>query len=320
MQTKSYPFECYLVGDINNPDTWKFRILDKNKQPNGRLIESTRQALTTGFRNYLYNGIDRNDILDQLDEFCIDAFIKQEFPWAIVKKFVGVDESDDDYYGAPVAAVTTAKMPVQGVNEANIVAMRLPGKPPMPGVWKPASGEDQRFVQEIGHPQYLGEEATYLVDRIMDFYLVPVTYIAEVNGEPGAVIAYVRGNKQAQLPIEDAYDPKWIERAAALDYVCGQVDRGQHNWLTHPDDPKRPILIDNGLTFPAGDNLKVNSAFVTAWQGKPFTEDIIMSLEFLKAKRVIWNNIADLVGEGAAGKAQERVVYLIKNGMLPGKE
>lgn len=112
------------------------------------------------------------------------------------------------------------------------------------------------------------------------------------------------------------YAPEWVERGAILDFICGQLDRGGHNWLTHPDDPMRPIFIDNGLTFPVDDNHVINSAFLRAWEGKAISADNLEALQFLAGKRSVWRDIQDCVGGSATQLSQGRVAKMLANGVI----
>lgn len=234
---------------------------------------------------------------------------------AEVLKHCGVCADDDDYFGAPVSRETTVLFPFQGANDTEIVGIRpnKKGEDARPALWKPQGGEDDSLVEAIGGPMYVREEAAYLLDRALGLFLVPLSYVTEVDGEKGAVIMYVRGNQPASDVIGQ-YNPVWIERAALLDAVAGQVDRGGHNWVTHPDDPKRPILIDNGLSFPTGDIL-VRSAFVEAQRGTNFSSDAIHAAAQVY-KSVVWSDIKNLVGDEAAHKARERLRFIIENEKL----
>ncbi len=243
-----------------------------------------------------------------------------EKAWNVVEiaKHCGVCPDDDDYFGAPISRETTVLMPVQGANDSEIVALRPAKLDARPAVWKPEGGEDDQLSAAIGGPQYVREEATYLLDRVLQFRLVPVAFVSEVDGERGAAIMYVRGNEPRQDVSQ--YAPGWLERAAALDYVIGQCDRRAHNWLTHPDDDKRPILIDNGLAFPVGsDDTAVHSAFVDGMGGRAFSAPVIAALRKCLGNAE-WNDIISLVGDTAASRAKERCREIVEAGAIPAKE
>ncbi len=233
-----------------------------------------------------------------------------------VAKHCGVCPDDDAYFGAPVSRETTVLFPEQGANDTEIVAMSPRGLERRPALWKPRGGEDDRLAEAIGGPMYVREEAAYLLDRSLGFYLVPLAYAATVDDEPGAVIHYVRGNEPRQDVSQ--YAPAWVERAAVLDCVTGQTDRRDHNWLTHPDDDTRPICFDNGLSFPV-DEHAIGSAFAVAWAGQPLSPDVLASLRRC-AGDVVWRDIEDLVGAPATARARERLRLLCELERIPAVE
>jgi hypothetical protein len=237
-------------------------------------------------------------------------------------KLCGVDPSDDLYYGAPILQEVIAEAPVQGANNTEVVAVRPSGREPRAFAWKAGGEEDDTLTARIGHPQYVAEEACYLLDRALNFMLVPVSFVAESNDEKGAAIHWVLNSGQ---PVHaDEYAPMWIEKAAALDFIAGQADRTHDphklnlNYLTHPDDPTRPVLIDNGLSFPTPDStLTLASDFVNAWGVKPFGLEVTAALNAVQDNLVLWKRIGNLVGQPAADLAKARLDQIVHDGQLP---
>jgi hypothetical protein len=95
-----------------------------------------------------------------------------------------------------------------------------------------------------------------------------------------------------------------------------QTDRHTGNYLTHPDDPKRPILIDNGLGFPEKDYQQW-SPFIDWAKGKTLPDDVLKVLKICVADRATWKDITELVGETASAKAQSRARLILDGGMVP---
>jgi len=234
---------------------------------------------------------------------------------APVLKHCGVCVDDDSYFGAPVARSQTVLFPEQGANETEIVSIGWDWQERRPALWKPQGGENDLLVQSIGGPLYVREEAAYLLDRALRFYLVPLAYVAELDDERGAIIHYVRGNEPRMLASD--YDPSWVEKGAVLDFIAGQTDRSNHNWLTHPDDAMRPLLFDNGLSFPTTEKV-IGSAFVTefATSGQPLSPATLASLQALQLD-IVWRDILQLVGDAACAKAQQRCAMLCDNQCVP---
>jgi hypothetical protein len=226
-------------------------------------------------------------------------------------KHCGVCPEDDRYYGARVARAERVSMGI-GANGAEIVSIQAGELTPIAALWKPAGSERDDLVEFIGGAMYLREEAAYLVDRAGDFNLVPVAYVTTVDEEPGAIVYYSMGNGDR---LDAAvYKPYWLELAAVFDYISGQRDRRMHNWLTHPDDRERPLLIDNGMSFPTRP-MNVNSAFVNAWGGSLLGAETVDRLKKL-AGDVVWGDVAELVGDAACKLALERLGKAIESERL----
>ena len=237
---------------------------------------------------------------------------------ATLRKVTGCTPDDDEYYGAPIVAPIDFEWPTGGhANEVFVVAI-VPEPdaeghqlPSWPGVWKPLSGENPKLISRIGGFQFLREEAAYLLDRALGFYLVPVAYCTQLNGDPGAVLYYVRDSKPPRGT--DQYSLYWLQRAAILDYISGQGDRHVNNWGTHPYDPQRPIMWDNGLTFPTT-NQGVFSPFVEAMENQALPPGLIANLKHLQHDIQLWGSIEHLVGPTACELAQARLNTLIEAG------
>lgn len=246
--------------------------------------------------------------------------VEKAAPADALAKHIGVCDEDDGYFGAEIKAPLDVEMPSQGANESLIVSI---GDPAITAVWKPESGENDFLRKKVGGALYRREEAAFLLDRALaqdaNHYLVPVTYAAERDGEPGSVQIYVTHSAPA-VPAAQ-YAPEFIEAAAILDYVSGQLDRRGHNWLTHPDDPARPILIDNGLAFPTDEAREVVSQFVAAMTGKTISDEGKDSLYHLLGNDEFWQDLSACLDDEAPGKfARQRAQALYDAGAFPALE
>jgi len=233
-------------------------------------------------------------------------------------KHCGVCPDDDDYFGAPISREIT--LPFPNLNHANgveIVAMTPGGGlPPKAALWKPEGDEVEALQDWIGGPQYPREEAAYLLDRALGFMMVPVAYVTWADNEAGAAVYYTFG-AGAALDMSQ-YAPAWLERAAVFDYISGQIDRGyHHNMLSHPDDPTRPVLIDNGLSFPVDPLHKPDSIFCEAWTGMPLSDDTAMAVQMLLGDASVWSDIQRLVGLQATQNARIRAQRVIEMRIVP---
>lgn len=118
------------------------------------------------------------------------------------------------------------------------------------GVFKPKNGE--KWLRGSIRPgtYYRRESAASAVADLMGLHdLVPATTIREHNGEIGSIQEYKNGRAANKVSDSLAFDgPEDRARAALFDYVIGNTDRHQGNWLVSPEG--KLVLIDNGLAFP----------------------------------------------------------------------
>lgn len=234
-----------------------------------------------------------------------------------LEKHCGVCPEDDEYFGAPISREVQLDWPDEHhANNVEIVAMCPPGLPPHAALWKPEGGEMDSLQGWVGGPQYVREEAMYLLDRCLGFMLVPVAYVAEANDEIGAAIYYTAGGEQGRDP--STYDPQWVERAAVEDYIASQVDRASpgHNVITHPDDSGRMILIDNGLAFPADEDLYCTSQFCNAYANRPLSSETLKAIQRCLMDTATWRDILALVGPAATRKAMACAQRLLDEKMI----
>lgn len=244
--------------------------------------------------------------------------------WDYLAKHCGVCDEDAAYFNAPVNRAVHIPIPT-GVhredghahaNPVELIMMTPESLPPQPAVWKPAGNENLAINEAIGGPQYKREEASWLLDQSLGFHLIPVSYVTQdENGEDGAAIWYTSGNTQVHDPA--TYGPDWIMKAAVFDYISSQQDRGNHhNYLTHPDDPSRVVLIDNGFSFPEDPRRYCESVFCELAVGKPLSDDIIQAINMCLADRSAWADIERLVGPVAVAKARHCAERLLKERMI----
>ena len=240
----------------------------------------------------------------------------QKIQMGDLAKHCGVCEEDDDYYGAPIYRIAPLALvgikQLEEMRDNEYVEMQPENYPPRIGVWYPAGNESDMLIARVGGELYPRAAAFYLLDRALNFYLAPVTYASMLDDEVGSVMHFT-ANAGAALNVGD-YDPAWIEKAGVLDYIAGMSDA--RDFITHPDEPARPILVHNGATFPDVD-LDYQSAFCDLMRGKQLSEDVLRLVRILLSDLATWTDIVNLVGEDAAGQAMKRATEVREYGMIP---
>jgi hypothetical protein len=281
-----------------------------NHEGRHRALAALRMGETSMPVHLLWtHGMRTKDVTDEMLHAPIMAQ-KIDATGALIK-YSGVEGDDEKYYGLPVLMDFDAKMPKQGANDSFVVGIGDSQTESRPGVWKPASGEDEKLKAWVGGDLYCRAEAVYLIDRELapdsNHYLVPVTFTTTVDGEEGSVQHYVTGNQPKQ-DVKD-YDPKFIEQAAVLDYITNQMDRNHKNYLTHPDTDNRPILIDSDCSFPKA--AKMHSSFIDYMRGKPLSSQMIDSIFLLINNRDLWQDLTNLLHDPQlVHDARERAIHL----------
>ncbi len=141
------------------------------------------------------------------------------------------------------------------------------------GIYKPEKGTDPRNYEAIqGSNLYKRETLAPLIAHIMGWgHLVPPTVMRAVEAQQGIgslqhLIAGMttpnaRRKYDQDMPLpDDVWDgPELLAQAAAYDYLVGQVDGNDENWLVPkpsrmPFKKKAPgiVLIDRSLTLAGG--------------------------------------------------------------------
>ncbi len=220
-------------------------------------------------------------------------------------------------------AMATFEFPSNGhINDVEVVAMTPKGLPSKPALWKPAGGENLSINEKIGGQQYKREEAAWLIDQSLGFHMVPLAYVAESNGEDGAALWFTEGGPKTDPKPADQYAPEWIERAAVFDYIISNQDRPNalKNYLTHPDDPTRPILIDNSYSLPENPELYCESVFCSLMVNKPLSPETLQAIRMCLKDKAAWSDIQELIGPAATEKARTCAQRLIDENMITAAE
>lgn len=111
-----------------------------------------------------------------------------------------------------------------------------------------------RRIYDIGRPGHrcneghVSEVATCVLDRLLDANVTPETHLADIEKKRGSFQLLGRGKEAIEVPDLNQKNLPQFEKFVLLDYLSGQVDRHQENWLLSPDN--KIIAIDNGASFP----------------------------------------------------------------------
>jgi phage portal protein BeeE len=176
--------------------------------------------------------------------------------------------------------------PDAGANAAHLVELSDGTK----AVFKPASGEEAGLRDNIKAGTYYKREAVaYNIAKSVGMDdLVPETVIRDVDGKQGSCQKFV---DKAEVAFRSG-DKKWdgqedSARIAAYDFITGNLDRHEGNWLVQKNG--KIALIDHGLTLPNGtteggehmlimtkgfvgklssDNVAIPESVKKSWEGK----------------------------------------------------
>lgn len=128
------------------------------------------------------------------------------------------------------------------------------------GIFKPSSEEMPDLRSGIeGGTYFKRERAAYLVDRFLDFNLVPATVIRKIDNKIGSFQEFIP-NAHRPSYVEDMPWAK-LKKLWIFDYIIWNSDRHRGNLLLDKKG-KNVYAIDNGLSF-GGDFLKTFKEFFT---------------------------------------------------------
>jgi hypothetical protein len=141
------------------------------------------------------------------------------------------------------------------------------------GVWKPKEpgqgrkgerGEDMQVLRRnitpgSGGPREVGAYKVASLVGMTD--LVPVTTFREYNGRTGSIQHFVTNAEQASNSGNPFDGKRDAARATAFDFVIGNEDRHQNNWMIQGGDKIK--LIDHGLSFPQSTEIQSMRGFIS---------------------------------------------------------
>ena len=192
-----------------------------------------------------------------------------------------------------------------GCNETVLIKLRDDGS----GIFKPRDGERPFLRSNIETGTYFKRErAAYLVDRFIEFDLVPPTVIREMDGKTGSLqefipdaMTYGGMGQQEREAIEQSESIKLF----IFDYIIFNSDRHTYNLLVKD---KKMHAIDNGLAF--GD---AYLCFNLEWPwNKPIPLEIIDKLDKFLSSDKEQSILKDLLRELLSPKEVDACLARIK--------
>jgi hypothetical protein len=166
--------------------------------------------------------------------------VKQQLRNRGIVRPVGIGEANEDEKALREAKITSSKNLGGGVNSTKIITLenglKAVFKLPAYGEW--AGGPKE----EVG-----AWEIAKLVG--LEDIVAPCVF-RDYEGQRGSLMKFWDGTVAAKLTKrEDYWDGDLdLHRAAAFDYVLGNADRHDGNWMVSKEG--RLQLIDNGFSFP----------------------------------------------------------------------
>jgi hypothetical protein len=205
-------------------------------------------------------------------------------------------------------------------------------------VYKPRSGEEQipwtgaarnfpennPAVRIPALPPGRGadrEVAAYRTDRLLEFNMVPTTTIWGGTNKglgakgPGSLQSFER-SMGPKLPPE-RFTRQERERMAVLDYVTGNTDRHNGNYLMSRQ--KKVIPIDHGNSFPETYGVPLRSDFLKLHLDKPLERETLQKVRSLSPAKL--REMLRDAGIGSAGAegAVERLQEIQRHGRITGE-
>lgn len=175
-------------------------------------------------------------------------------------------------------------------NEVSIVALKDDGS----GIFKPEKGEAPGFRRAIeAGTYYKRERAAYLVDKLLDFGLVPPTVIRDIDGDIGSFQQFIPGAKAGwEVDSKELQSPELRPELVKLwifDHIIFNSDRHDGNFLVKES---QVAAIDHGLAFG-------NSRLLTYenYVGEPIPQEVIDKINNFLERQDLQDILRDLLLE-----------------------
>ena len=194
-------------------------------------------------------------------------------------------------YEAPEEAVLEsydkrdAKKLSGGINHVELVQLKDDGS----GVFKPVQGEISHFnFGVIAGSLYKRERAAYLVNRFLNFDLVPPTVIREIDGVLGSLQQFIN-DAEPGYEIDDSKHQLLYWKMQIFDYLIGNADRHFGNFLVKSD---RLYAIDHGYSF-----VESCRHDISRYSGRVLPADLVAGLKEFWENEELKGTLRELLGE-----------------------
>lgn len=181
-------------------------------------------------------------------------------------------------------------------------------------VYKPVSGEDASLRHDITGDLGRREVAASRVDQMLGFDRVPTTAMVDGPHGPGSLQRFAEGSTDALDA--NQYPRHQQQQMAVLDYITGNTDRHQGNYLTGPDGSV--VAIDHGYSFPDGERDYIRSDFVRDHLHRPLDPDIVDAVRNVDPDDMRHMLQQSGLSDSAVNLTIGRLTDIQRNGMITG--
>ncbi len=176
-------------------------------------------------------------------------------------------------------------------------------------VYKPARGEYPLYDFPTG-TLYRREVASWLVNKILGWKLIPPTVVADGKYGTGSLQLFIEGHDEAEVDVDE------LRRLALLDIVLNNADRKPEHLLV--GDEGKLWGIDHGLTFHVQTKLRTVLWHFAGSEIPPGDLDDLARLAtaiFGPSRDA--QKLCDLITSRELRVLQDRLARLVETGCFP---
>lgn len=207
------------------------------------------------------------------------------------------------------AEVTRLKALYYGSNHCFLATLEAGPAGRSLAVYKPARGEYPLYDFPTG-TLYRREVASWLVNKILGWNLIPPTVVADGKYGTGSLQLFIEGHEEGEVDIDD------LRRLALLDIVLNNADRKPEHLLVGDDN--KLWGIDHGLTFHVQTKLRT---VLWHFAGSPIPPSDLDDLDRLASTlfgpSLDARKLCDLVTAHELHVVEQRLTRLLDSGQFP---